>query len=243
MKLRLGHLYQDLAIRFCISITSVQRIFHTWINLMYMRLGSLNFFPERSVIKNAMPAEFKQKFPSTMIIIDCTEIKVETPSSLIRQSQTFSSYKSSNTLKGLIGVDSRGGIMYISQLYTGSISDKEICLRSGFFDLLEKKISNGQLLKGDSVMADKGFNIVEELKKCRMEFNCPPFLRDRSQLNAEEVLETQTIARHRIHVERAIGKIRKFHFFDRKIPVCMLGLINQIWCVCCILTNFQNSIL
>ena len=43
---------------------------------------------------------------------------------------------------------------FVSKLYSGSISDKEIVNASGF---LEK------LLPGDAVMADKGFNIQDIL--------------------------------------------------------------------------------
>ena len=78
-----------------------------------------------------------------MVIIDATELRIQTPSSLLRQSQSYSSYKSSNTLKGLVGVDFKGGIMFISQLYTGSISDKDIVQRSGFLEVLKNKVEVG----------------------------------------------------------------------------------------------------
>lgn len=242
MRLRLGLFYEDLAVRFSITLSSVQRIIYSWISLMYIRLGSISCFPHRDVILSAMKPDFRKEYPTTMVIIDCTEIRIQTPSSLMRQSQTFSNYKSTNTLKGLIGVDSRGGIMFVSQLYTGNISDKDLCRRSGFFDLLVEKKANGELQDGDAVMADRGFTIAEELKRIGLELNTPPFLGQSTQFSEREVITTRTIARHRIHVERAIGKIRHFHIFDRKIPVNMLGIINQIWLVCCMLSNFQDSI-
>lgn len=49
-----------------------------------------------------------------MLIIDCTEVTMVMPSSLVRKSQTYSDYKSANTLKGIVGVNSRGGIMSVS---------------------------------------------------------------------------------------------------------------------------------
>ena len=53
-------------------------------------------------------------------------------------------------------MDAKGGIMFVSQLYGGLISDKEITTRSGFLKLLKQKIE---------AMADKGFDIQEDLKK------------------------------------------------------------------------------
>ena len=50
-----------------------------------------------------MPEAIKTKFPSTRVIIDSTEIKVETPSSLVLVSELFSTYKNHVTLKALIG--------------------------------------------------------------------------------------------------------------------------------------------
>ena len=86
---------------------------------------------------------------------------------------------------------------FISQLFDGSISDREIVSRSGF---LEPSLSNGQ----DSVMADRGFVIYDELKELGVLLNIPCFLAGRDQLTAAEVKESQSIASVRIHVERAI---------------------------------------
>ena len=53
-----------------------------------------------------MPESSKEKYPSTCVIIDCTEIKIKMTSTfiLILKSQTYSNYKSTNTMKGLIGI-------------------------------------------------------------------------------------------------------------------------------------------
>ena len=98
-----------------------------------------------------MPEDFKVKYPKTRVILDCTEIKCQMPSSLLLNSRLFSSYKNHTTVKGLIGIAPSGAITFTSQLYTGSISDREIVERSGILDL--------PLSEGDNVMADKGFTI------------------------------------------------------------------------------------
>ena len=88
--------------------------------------------PSRAQVDQHMPADFKDKYPSTMVIIDCTEIRCQMPKSLLLNSELFSSYKNHTTLKGLVGILPGGAITFISQLYTGHISDKEIVTRSGF---------------------------------------------------------------------------------------------------------------
>ena len=97
-------------------------------------------------------------------------------------------------------MDPRGAIIFISQLYEGSISDNEIVKRSGFLDLLEQKLRIGELNEGDGIMADKGFEITEDLKKIEICLNIPPFLRNKVEF--EEVIKTETIAHHRIHGNR-----------------------------------------
>lgn len=79
------------------------------------------------------------------------------------QSQSYSNYKSTNTLKFFDGVDSMGGFVFISQFYAGSISDKQIVSRSGFLDLLSRKKEVSEIFEGDSIMADKGFDIGVDL--------------------------------------------------------------------------------
>ena len=70
-------------------------------------------------------------------------------------------------------------ITFISQLYTGSISDREIVLRSG---LLSQKFEDGE-----SVMADKVFQI-QDILPLGVKLYIPPFLGRNSQMSAEDVI-------------------------------------------------------
>lgn len=234
VRLKLGLFEQDLAHRFNIHRTSVSRKLITWSNFLYFFLGSQVIWPSREDVNRFMPDGFKRLYPSTRVILDCTEIFVQTPSSLLLQSQLYSSYKSNTTLKGLIGITPNGAVSFVSCLYTGSISDKEITRCSGILDLLEP---------GDSIMADKGFDIEEMLRGKNVKFNIPPFLKNQEQFSAQDVQTTKAIASLRIHVERAIRRIKEFHFFDSDIPLSMLGSINQLYTVACLLTNFQGPLI
>jgi len=111
-----------------------------------------------------MPESFK-KFPNTRVIIDCTEIFVEMLSSLVNQSITYPSYKSHNTFKLLVGISPTGIVTFLSKLWGGNASDKQIVKESGLLNLLEP---------GDSVMADKGFLIPDLLDPLGVSLNMPP---------------------------------------------------------------------
>ena len=156
------------------------------------------------------------------------------PSSLHLNGELFSTYRHHTTLKGLIGISPGGAITFISQLYTGSISDKEIVVRSGLLDL--------QFKEKDSIMADKGFTI-QDLLPLGVSLNIPPFLGSSAQMAANDVVCTQEFASLRIHDERAINKIKKFHIWDGVVPFHQFGVVNQMWAVSAILYNAQSNII
>lgn len=120
------------------------------------------------------------------------------PSSLLLNSTLFSTYKNHTTIRGLVEISLSDAITFISQLYTGSMSDRESVERSGILDL--------PFNEGDSVMTDKTFTISYILP-LGVSLNIPPFPGTSTQMPLEDVVRTQEIARLRIHVERAINKI------------------------------------
>ncbi|XP_065064833.1 uncharacterized protein LOC135691031 [Rhopilema esculentum] len=227
MRLKVGLFLADLADRFCISKGHASKIFTTWINFLAKELPLLFPFPSKQKTQQLMPREFGM-YPSTKIILDCTEIFTEVPSSMVAQSQTWSEYKHHNTWKSLIGVSPNGAIIFVSKLWSGKVSDREITLKSGVLSLLEP---------GDNIMADRGFNIFDILP-CGVSLNIPPFKGSRSQLTPQEAEETANIAAVRIHVERAIGRVKNYHILDGVLPLSLYPVANQIFTVCCYLTNF-----
>ena len=232
MRLRLGRLEMDLAFQFGISQPTVCRILTMWINFLYLRLGLIPIWPCWEEVESIMPEVFKKTYPSTFAIIDATELRCEVPSSLSLQSQHFSSYKSHTTMKGLVSIAPNGSFTFISELYSGAISDQQLVVESGFLDLLSS------LPEGKSLMADRGFEIQDLLVESGTILNIPPF-KGPSSLSEAAVTETQKIARLRIHVERAIGQVKgRFHVFDHDIPLSLAGSVNQMWTVCCLLCNF-----
>ena len=63
------------------------------------------------------------------------------------------------------------------------------------------------------------------------------------QMPAEDVIATQQIDSLRIHVERAINKVKNFNIFDGVIPLSQFGVVNQMWSVCAMLCNIQDPII
>ena len=176
--------------------------------------------------------QFSQ-YPKTRVIIDCTEIFIEVPSAMQAQSQTWSNYKHHNTFKVLVCISPNGQVTFISQFWGARVSDKAITRDSGLLELLDR---------GDNIMADRGFDIAEILPR-GVTLNLPPFKGTLDQLNATEVEETARIAAVRIHVERAIGRIKNYHILEGTLYISLGHMADQIFSVCAYLTNFLPLLL
>ena len=83
-----------------------------------------------------MPESVALKWPKLRVIIDCTEVKIPRPKCPIGQQLTFSNYENYNSAQALVGSSPTGAIRFITELYGGAISDKEIVKKSGLLDWL-----------------------------------------------------------------------------------------------------------
>ena len=227
-RMRCGLLLQDLAHRYGMSIMNVSRIWTTWLTFLFQKLRALPIWPTRKFVDDNMPTCFSQRFPKTRVILDCTEILIEMPSSCRSQSVTFSSYKHHNTAKGLLGISPNGYPSFVSSLYAGRTSDKKITKDCGILTILEK---------GDQVMADRGFDIEGDLP-AGVTLNIPPFLNGKSQLSLEEESSTRKVASVRVHVERAISRIKNYRILHQVVPISLANDLDKIWTVCSYLTLF-----
>ncbi|XP_048086570.1 uncharacterized protein LOC125285982 [Alosa alosa] len=76
---------RDLANRFfLVHQSTVSRIISTWTNYLYTILGSVGIWMEKEDVQANLPKVF-QDFSDTQVIVDCTELRCQTPSSLLLQ--------------------------------------------------------------------------------------------------------------------------------------------------------------
>ena len=218
MKLRQNYTNLHLAQLFNCSSATVTNIFLTFIEVIHTSLhGLMEKIPSRFKNLSNLPESFK-KFPNCRIIIDCTDVRMETPKQMNYQNQTYSSYRGMNSFKVLIGVAPNGVITYVSELCPGSVSDRVIVGHCGLLDSLES---------GDLIIADKGF-LIHDMLPQGVSLNIPPFLY--GKFSRSEAEATKDIARCRIHVERAIARIKKFkilHCVPHSLR-CYMDIIVQV---------------
>ena len=91
------------------------------------------------------------------MIIDASELFIQTPSDLMLQYSTWSNYKQLNTTKFLIGITANDVITFVSPAFVGSMSDPELIQSSRLLPKLQSK-------KNISVMAVRGFAIQDQLQ-------------------------------------------------------------------------------
>ena len=204
MKLRMNCPFLDLGVRFGISSSTASNIFGTYLNLLYdiLFIGMWN-----NQIPPTECLPYFKEFPSCRIIIDCTEFSVARPYSLDLQNLVYSNYKSKATLKGLIAISPNGCIVYASDLFVGSVSDKAIVQNSNMLEL----------------------------------YKIPAFLTN-PQFTCEQVGQNKAISSVRIHVERAIQRIKLFQVMQT-IPHDFRSLSTKLFRVACCLVNLQKPIL
>ncbi|XP_056004164.1 uncharacterized protein LOC130049940 [Ostrea edulis] len=226
MRLRLGLLQEHLADIFCISTTTVSRIINTWTNFLYDHCKGLIPWPSREQIMCNLPSGFRD-YKNCRIVIDCTELYTEKPSSLIAQWLTWSEYKHSNTFKILIGVAPNGLVTFVSRLWCGNASDRHIVQQDG---LLPK------LSPGDMIMADKGFTI-EDLLPADVDLNIPPRIPGNRQMTPSEFFKTQAIASARIVVEMKMEQVKNYRILGGTLPLNEAHLAEQMVFICIAWTN------
>ncbi|CAM4607883.1 unnamed protein product [Leuciscus chuanchicus] len=143
-----------------------------------------------AAVKDSLPHDFDGCYSDTQVVLDCTELWCQTPSSLLLQSEVFSNYKSHCTFKAMVGMSPHGALTFVSALFEGSMSDREVFRQSGITSLLTPDMA---------IMVDKGF-LVDDLVPGPV--HRPAFLSKRAQMSEVDVLKTQSIARLRVHIER-----------------------------------------
>ena len=124
------------------------------------------------------------------------EVFIINPINILATAQTFSSHKDHNTVKFLIGITPQGVMSYILEAWGGRPRDKFLTENWDFLD---------NLLPGDIIMADRGFDIEESVALYCAKVKIPSFTKGKRSLSSLDAEQSRRIAAVRIHVERMIG--------------------------------------
>ena len=233
MKLRLGLTNIDLADRFGVLASTVSSIFNTWVKVLAKLLKFLIHWPDKISVKANLPIDFAKLYPNARCILDCTEFFIETPKNLKNQAITWSDYKHHNTVKVLVAITPRGSICFLSKAWGGRASDRHITLESGILDKVDPT---------DQLLVDRGFLIKSEVVSRNATLVMPPPAGGHNQMLTSDVQKTKNIANLRIHVERAIQRIKCFAILKNQLSITHLPLIDDIVLICSAICNFSQAL-
>ena len=204
MKLRQNYTNLHIAQLFSCSVATISNVVTTFVHVLHNILFDdlMTTIPSREKNKLCSPSLFSM-FTSCRIVIDCTDIEIAAPSLMSQQNATYSNYQGMNSFKVIVGVAPNAVITYVSKLYPGSISDKEIVKQSGLMN---------HMASGDLIFADKGF-LIQDIVPEGVSVNIPPFLQN-GKFTSSEIRATTNIAKCRIHIERANARLKDFKILN-----------------------------
>ena len=234
MQLKHAMSFSLLAVLFRLSVPSISSIFADTVQLLGVILSAAICWPEKEEVMNNMPKCFT-KYQKTTLVVDCTEVPVESTKCLSCRLKCYSHYKGRQTCKFLIGVSPAGLITAVSVPWGGRASDKVIFEHMPVLNDLEPF--------ADAVMADKGFHVEQALEERGIELYRPPFLRKSSQFSKADAIKTVDIAAARVHVERVIGRVKAFKMLTNTLPWRMVPYLHDIIVVICGITNLSRPVL
>ncbi|XP_069805884.1 uncharacterized protein [Dendropsophus ebraccatus] len=163
-KVRQGFHDQDLGIRFNVSPSRVGRIVVTWAHYLYLVLGEIPLWRSRETGCQDVPECFKASYPRARVTLHCAEIKVQTNNTDSIPSQIYYNHA---VYQGLLGIAPHGAVIFISPLYSGCASKRDIIKSSGILELLEP---------GDWVVTEKDFLIQDLVESIGAFVVIPPII-------------------------------------------------------------------
>ena len=133
-------------------------------------------------------------------------------------------------------------VLMSSQLHGSSISDKKIVQRSGFLNILDKKVMVHEINKGDAIMADKGFDIQNDLKKLGLQLIIP-FLKDKLGFQEDDVIKPKQLQGTAYMWRELFAKLEGFEYFIQSFHYLFLDVSTKYgqWFAYCQI--FQNPVL
>ncbi|GAB6020286.1 hypothetical protein CHUAL_014115 [Chamberlinius hualienensis] len=219
MRLKTGISSNILCVFFNIHHTTANRIFHKTLTQIVVRTRDWITWPKK--FENGEKVHACNYCSNCKVTVDCFEIKTVKPSTSEKQTSMWSEHKKSHTMKYLIGLTAGGIISFKSKGYGGSSTDEFIAADCGI------------LSKSDKVFP---LTVCEESAVIDM----PTFVdSQKPQFRSQEVEDYAKFAVDRVHPERGINRLGVFNIFNNRIPFSLISVADNIFHVCCVLTNLK----
>lgn len=93
-------------------------------------------------------------------------------------------------------------------------------------------------------LVDRGFNVQDLFLPRQVKVVFPPFKCKKAQFSKEQVFgKSKDIAKARIHIERAIGRMKEFDLLKNELPLSLLDLADDVWTIAGAKSNSQPPLI
>ena len=243
MRLRLNLSVQFFAFEFGVPVSTISTCFAEVIDIMYSRMEPLIKWPDHEQLQRTMPMHFRKYFGTkVVVIIDCFEVFIQRPATLMARAQTWSSYKHHNTAKFLVGITPQGSVSFVSKAYGGRASDRFVIENCGILN---------KVTPGNVILSYKGFDLKDSVVTMCAEVKNPAYTQGKNQLSPLYVESSKQLANLSSQVVRVIELVRqKYTVLNSILPLDLLTCkggekattIDKIAVVCCALVNMCESL-
>ena len=228
----------DLAYRFDTPVYLITSIIITWIQLMHLEFTK-HIKPKMFLTRHQVAEEksllFKG-FQNLRVIITCTELYC--PSSPLlnykHHDHTYSVNQTSIICKALIGCTPSGTISFVSPVYEGTTSNREIFMKMDILNSLEPK---------DLIFTDDTLDIRDLIQSKGAQLRVPEFLDNDHYLQNIRNFDKDIVQqkKRRKCVEETIGRIKLFRILQNELPISMKSIMSQLVFVCACIVNMNLS--
>ncbi len=245
VKLRQNFAFYHVAYLFGTSTSTANRAFHAMIACIsaYFSHDVVNPLTNGKLnidYINTDKLAYFTNYSNLAIIIDCTEFEIETPDDMYMQGLTYSNYKKRNTAKVLVARSVTGEVVYVSKVYGGHISDKQVV--ENCVDLWDALVEYNPKYKAEKkfigVMMDKGFNTHDFLTSKGIEMVQPPFAAKDSIMSDRSLEKTREIGGGRIIIEHTMRTAKKMLILRHRVPVTTVANFDDIVRTVFFLSNY-----
>jgi hypothetical protein len=201
--------------------------------------------PDTSQVDADTLPDFKHAmFSNVGATVDASNAATQTSHNPHGDKHSHSKYYGGNCGKYSVAISNDGLPMWLSFVYGGRASESGIMMHSNFEDWYREFMAACVDEDGKpfdpSVMADKGTKIQDMMKRLGCGYITPSQLVDRD-LTAQDLQENELIAKARGHVERAIGKAKRFRILTTPMHHRLLPVIDDILFFCFFATHFCDA--
>ena len=214
-----------LSRNYCWLYETVSSIFFTWVKLMSRELSALIVWPNRQQVKKTQPSCWESFIRRSDALLTALSASWKLQVDLIWQQ--------------LSGANINITILSKSLLQSLQMELFHMChhaMEGGHlvFSLWETVYFLNMIEPYDEIMADRGFKIREDLMMHMATICISPSCASLMQLLPQDVTETSNIARVRIYVEQAIGRLKVFLPCQLPYsPWLMTSFLPAVLCVIC----------